>query len=206
MRRAVTVLLFVLSAAAPSAAQDTAEDNGQTGLAPEPRAITRLINWSDREVNQTGGPRDGFFPELGNMITGSGWISAGPGYRRHLLESRALLTASAAVSWKFYKMAQVRFEFLQLMHDRVSVGAQAIYQDMLQINYFGLGNSSLKENRSGYRLDETDIFGYATVRANGWLSVSGRSGWIHQVELSTMTGWDVSYPNTSEIFSDVTAP
>ena len=206
MRRVSTVVLFVFAVTAPCAAQDAAFDNGQTGFAPEPAAIAKLINWSDREVNQAGGPKDGFFPELGNMITGSGWISAGPGYRHHLLGDRALLTASAAVSWKFYKMAQVRFELPRLGHDRVSIGTQAIYQDMLQINYFGPGNSSLKENRSGYRLDETDVLGYATVRANDWLSVSGRFGWIHQAELSTMTGWNVPYPNTSQIFTDATAP
>jgi len=206
MQRVVTALLILFAVAAPGAAQDGAFDKGQTGLVPEPRAIAKLIDLSDREVNQAGGAKDGFFPEFGNMITGSGWISAGPGYRQHLLGDRALLTASAAVSWKLYKMAQVRFEFPRLAHDHVSVGAQAIYQDMLQINYFGLGNGSRKDNRSGYRLDATDVLGYATVHANDWLSVSGRFGWLHQPELSTMTGWDVSYPNTSEIFTDATAP
>ena len=39
------------------------------------------------------------------MITGPGWISAGPGYRHHLLGGRALIMASSAVSWRFYKMA-----------------------------------------------------------------------------------------------------
>ncbi len=206
MRRASAVLVFVCAVAAPCAAQDTAFDNDEAGLAPEPPAITKLINWSDREINQAGGPKDGFFPELGNMITGSGWVSAGPGYRQHLFDRRALVTASAAVSWKLYKMAQVRFELPRLAHDHVSVGAQTIYQDMLQVNYFGLGNSSVKDNRSGYRLDETEVLGYATVRATDWLSVSGRFGWIHQAELSTMTGWDVSYPSTSQIFTDLTAP
>jgi outer membrane protein assembly factor BamA len=55
-------------------------------------------------------------------------------------------------------------------------------------------------------LDETDVFGYASVRTTPWLSVSGRFGWIHQAELSTMTGWSVSYPNTLDAFSDATAP
>src|SRR6267143_300581 len=186
MQRVVTALLILFAVAAPGAAQDGAFDKGQTGLVPEPRAIAKLIDLSDREVNQAGGAKDGFFPEFGNMITGSGWISAGPGYRQHLLGKRALVTASAAVSWKLYKMAQVRFEFPRLAHDHVSVGAQAIYQDMLQINYFGLGSDSLKSNRSGYRLNETDVFGYGTLRPKSWLSFNGRFGWIHQPQLSTM--------------------
>jgi hypothetical protein len=140
------------------------------------------------------------------MITGSGWISAGPGYRHHLFNGQAIATVSAAVSWNFYKMAQGRFELPHLAQDHLTVGSQVIYQDMLQVNYFGLGNDSLKSNRSGYRLDETDVLGYATARTTPWLSLTGRFGWIHQAELSTMTGWTVGYPNTLSIFSDATAP
>jgi Omp85 superfamily domain len=93
-----------------------------------------------------------------------------------------------------------------MAHDHLSVGAQTIYQDLLQVNYFGLGNDSLSSNRSGYRLDETDVLGYATVRPNSWLWFNGRFGWIHQPELSTMTGWSVGYPNTLDAFTDATAP
>ena len=78
--------------------------------------------------------------------------------------------------------------------------------DMLRLNYFGIGSDAPKANRSGYRLDQTDILGYATVRQNGWLSVNGRFGWIHEAELSTMTGWSVTYPNTLDVFTDATTP
>jgi hypothetical protein len=215
MRMMVWVVALSIGVALPVAAQDrgqasdsqtAASEAGQAGLAPEPLAITRLINWFDRQVNQSGGPKNGFFPELGNMVTGSGWISAGPGYRQHLLDDRVVVTGSAAVSWKFYKMAQVRVDVPHLANDYLSVGSQVLYQDMLQVNNFGVGNNSLKANRSGYRLDETDVLGYATVHATDWLSISGRFGWIHQAELSTMTGWSVSYPNTLSLFTDATAP
>jgi hypothetical protein len=209
------VPLLMVGASAPTAlAQDRTvhlgESSGpsasQSGLLDEPSFITKAINRADRELNQGGEPKDGFYPELGNMITGSGWISAGPGYRHHLFNDRAIINVSSAVSWKFYKMAQARFELPRLANDRLTVGSQVIYQDMLQVNYFGLGNNSLQSNRSGYRLDETDVLGYATVRTTPWLSVSGRFGWIHQAELSTMTGWSVPYPNTLAVFSDATAP
>jgi outer membrane protein assembly factor BamA len=140
------------------------------------------------------------------MITGSGWISAGPGYRHQLFDGQAVVHVSGAVSWNLYKMAQARFELPHLAKNHLTLGSQVIYQDLLHVNYFGLGNDSLASNRSGYRLDETDVLGYATVRTTPWLSVSGRFGWIHQAELSTMTGWSVTYPNTLSIFSDATAP
>jgi hypothetical protein len=208
-------LVLMFGAIAPAAfaqgpaarpADTTDPSPSQSGLLSEPSFITKAVNRADSELNQGGEPRDGFFPELGNMITGSGWISAGPGYRHHLFNDQAIVNLSAAVSWKFYKMAQGRFELPHLANDHLTVGSQVIYQDMLQVNYFGLGNDSLESNRSGYRLDETDVLGYATVRTTPWLSVNGRFGWMHQAELSTMTGWSVPYPNTLAVFSDATAP
>jgi len=209
------VLLLMFGVTTPTAfAQDrtahlqdtTGPSASQSGLLSEPSFLTKLIDRADSELNQGGEPKDGLYPEFGNMITGSGWISAGPGYRHHLLGDRALLTVSTAVSWKLYKMAQARFELPRLAHDHLSVGSQVIYQDLLQVNYFGLGNDSVQANRSGYRLDETDVIGYATLRPTDWFSVNGRFGWIHQAELSTMTGWSVPYPNTSQLFTDRTAP
>jgi hypothetical protein len=40
------------------------------------------------------------------MVTGAGWISAGPGYRRHFFDGHAFVDASTAISWRAYKMAQ----------------------------------------------------------------------------------------------------
>src|SRR5438132_3519854 len=171
MRIVLSVLLVSLGVVAPSAAQEGPVQTPvipdvrgpkelQPGFAPEPRIFTKTIDWVDREVNEGDGPKDGFYPEFGNMVTGSGWISAGPGYRHHLLGGRAIVDASAAVSWKIYKMAQARFEIPRFVNDRLSVGSQVIYQDMVQVNYFGIGNDSGKGNRSGFRLDETDVFGY----------------------------------------------
>jgi hypothetical protein len=207
------VLMFGAAAPAASAQDRTAPASdpfgsaaSQSGLLAEPAVITRAIDRIDSEGNQGGGPKDGFYPELGNMITGSGWVSAGPGYRHHLFDDRAIVDVSAAVSWNFYKMTQGRLELPHLANDHLTLGSQVMYQDLLQVNYFGLGSHSLESNRSGYRLHETDVFGYATVRTTPWFSVSGRFGWIHQADLSTMTGWSVPYPNTLAIFSDATAP
>src|SRR5579864_7495814 len=100
--------------------------------------------------------------------------------------------------------------FLLVVLLSLGVAARSVAQDaapdMLQVNYFGLGNNSLESNRSGYRLDETDVLGYATVRPNRWLAVNGRFGWIHQAELSTMTGWSVPYPNTIDVLKKPPPP
>ena len=177
-----------------------------TGLVGEPDLMRRWINSTDGLVNPDADRNDGPYVQLGNMITGAGWISAGPGYRRYVLNRQAFVDGSAAVSWNLYKVAQARLEFPRLAHERLSLGALAIYQDLAQVNYFGLGNGSLKSDRSGYRMNNSDVLGYATVRAARWLSVSGRFGWIHQPDLSTMIGRSVSYPNTIDRFTESAAP
>src|SRR3984893_10650793 len=123
--RALAVVVLLLGAAASAAAQDPTPrdpahleapaseaardargpDGSQSGLLPEPPLFARLINRGDHEVNRNGGLHDGFYPEFGNTITGSGWISAGPGYRQEFLDGHARLNVSGAVSWKLYKMA-----------------------------------------------------------------------------------------------------
>src|SRR5262245_54035871 len=109
------------------------------GLIPEPPILTTLFNASDRTL-LTGRERgDGVYVELGNMITGAGWISAGPGYRAPVLDGRAVVDVSAALSWNLYKVAQGRVDVPHLLHGRLSVGAQGMYQDLMEVDYFGRG-------------------------------------------------------------------
>ena len=176
------------------------------GLLSEPALLRKLVSTSETRANDEREPGDGLYVETGNMITGEGWISAGPGYRRHVLNDRMLVDVSAAVSWKLYNVAQASVELPHLAHDRLSVGAQAVYQDSLQVDYFGLGNDSRVSDQSAYRFRNTDVLGFATVRANRWLSVSGRFGGILGPSLSAAAGPRVPVPNTVDLFSDASAP
>ncbi len=177
-----------------------------TGLIDEPVLLTKFVNSTDGNLKRDGEPTDGLYGEFGNMITGAGWISAGPGYRHQVFNDRALVDVSAALSWNLYQTIQGRFEVPHLANDRLLVGAQASYQDLLQVDYFGLGNNSLKSDDSAYRLTNFDILGYATVRATSWLSVNGRFGYIPQPDISTAAGPRVSVRNATDLFSDTSAP
>src|SRR6266404_152030 len=192
LRTAGFVLLFSLGAAAIVAAQDQS-----SGLISEPRVMSKSVDLVGRWIGDGSvKPKDGFYPEL-RMITGAGWISAGPGYRQHLFNGHALVDGSAAISWRAYKMAQASFEWTDLAHDHVAVGSQVRWQDLTQVNYFGIGAGSLESNRSEYRLKSTDVVGYASVRATGWLTIGGQFGWLQQPTLSAATGpFDRDFPNT----------
>ena len=100
------------------------------------------------------------------MISGAGWLSVGPGYRHYFSDNRILIDGSAAVSWRLYKMAQGRFELPKLASDHLIVGAQGMWQDDTQVNYFGNGPDSLEANRSQYRMQTNDVVGYGIVAPN----------------------------------------
>jgi len=151
---------------------------GPSGIFPEPRVVATIIDTADRRLGDGREPDDGFYAELGNMITGAGWVSAGPGYRRHVLRDRAVFDASAALSTNLYKVAQVRLECPYHAGGRLTLGTQAMYQDLMRVDYFGAGPDSSKADRLTYRWNNTDVLGYATWRATPWLSVEGRIGRI----------------------------
>ena len=136
------------------------------------------------------------------MITGAGWVStdriAGT------LNGHGVLDVSAAVSSNLYEVAQARIEVPRLAHDRLSLGAQAMYQDLMQVSYFGLGNESLKADRSAYRLNNVDVLGFATVHPTTWVSLSGRLGRIDHEDLAANSSDDASEHDRR--FSDSTAP
>jgi hypothetical protein len=212
---ALAIAILVLAAASSASGQEASNTSLPPGWVPQtptglvaepPPLLKKLMNASDGVMTYDAEPKDGLYAELGDMITGAGWISAGPGYRFHVLNKRAFVDASAAVSWNIYKVAQTRFEFPHLAHDRLVVGAQAMYQDVVQVDYFGTGPDSLEAGESAYRFNNYDVLGYTTVRPATWFSVNGRVGWLLSPNLSTATGRNVTVPNTIDLFDESTAP
>lgn len=190
---------------APAPVSASAAQSSTRGLLNEPRAISKGLELGGRYLDddETGKrkAKNGFYPEMGNMVTGAGWISAGVGYRHFVLGDRAFVEASTGLSWRAYKMAQARFEVLPLDDDRVSVGTQIRWQDLTQINYFGEGPDSLAENRSEYRLKSVNTVGYTIVRPRPWLQVHGRVGWLSSPELLQPAGaFSRGNPSTIEVF------
>jgi hypothetical protein len=206
-------LLFAL-VARPASAQETQPTNlpagwiipTPTGLLSEPALLRRLVRISEIAADDEREPADGLYVETANMITGEGWISAGPGYRHQVLDGRLRFDASAAVSWKLYNVVQASVELPRLANERLTIGAQVMHQDFLQVDYFGLGNESSVSDQSAYRFKNADILGYAAVRAADWLTVSGRFGDIPRPSLSAAAGPRVPVPSTVDLFSDATAP
>ena len=195
--RVAAVTVIALAAVVPVAAQDA-----PAALLPEPRLITRAVELvTGFQGADASGPRDGLYAHTGPMITGAGWISLGPGYRRHLLHGLAVADVSAALSWRGYKTAQARVELPSLAGDRLVLGSQVRWSDLTQITYFGAGPDTLEALRSDYRLQTTDTVFYATVRRNRMVSLTGGVGWLTRPGISSSTGpFDRDLPDTAALF------
>jgi len=211
----VSALMF---AAAVAHAQDlrTDEDREQDplttgaaavrtngGLLTEPRLLTSAIDMGFERFGGTGTPSDGFYFELSNMITGSGWVSIGPGYRHQIANGSGFVDASAAVSWRGYNMWQSRIEFPNLAERHFSIGGQVMWQDQTQISYFGIGPNSLESNESQYQMQSIDSVAYATLKPVPSLALSGEFGFLRRPDILSPGGtFKPSLPTTPTEFPD----
>ena len=178
-----------------------------TPLLDEPALFTKAMAKFETVVgDDSHEPRDGLYPELGGMIPGGGWISAGPGYRRNLFGRRAFVDASAAISWRAYKFAQARLEFPSLASRRLTLGSQVLWHDYTQVRYYGLGPTSLEADASDYRVQATTAVGYATWRPRPALAISANAGVVSRPELSASAGtFDQEYADTLQRHAGVPA-
>ena len=173
----------------------------EAGLFTEPRILTSAINAAFDRLGDTGTAANGFYAELSNMITGSGWVSIGPGYRQDVLNGKGFIDASAAVSWRAYNMMQTRFEMPQLFNDRFSWGTQLMWQDQTQINYFGIGPNSVEADQSQYRLQSVDTVAYGTYRPAPSLALAGELGFLRRPDVLSPSGpFKPFVPTTTEAF------
>lgn len=179
--------------------------SGLPGLFGEPRIIERAIDFATRTKGDGGSEKSGLYLETSNMITGAGWISAGPGYR-HWFGDRLFVDTSAAWSWRSYKIARGRIELPDLADGRVAVGSEVKWQDYTQNTYFGYGPDSLDTDRSEYRIKSVNAVAYTNVRPVKWLTIGGRAGWLRSPSLLEPSGkFRRDNPSTQQMFPDESA-
>jgi hypothetical protein len=171
------------------------------GLWAEPHLIANFMQLAVDRFGDSGPTKEGFYPELSNMITGSGWVSLGPGYRHYVFNKQAFIDSSAAVSWHLYKMVQARFEAPDFADRHLTVGIQTMWQDQTQINFYGIGPNSLQSNQSQYGMKTIDTVAYGAYRPEWWLSIGGEAGWVYRPDVTSPGGtFGPNVPETQVLF------
>ena len=102
------------------------------------------------------------------------------------------------MSWKGYRILQSQLTWPRLLNNRLSIGGQVMYQDFTQINFFGIGNTSLKSDQTTYRVKDVDALGLVTISVAPWLSLSGRVGALRRLTIEP--GTSTLHPSTDERF------
>jgi hypothetical protein len=148
------------------------------GFLPEPEPLTRVTIFVDRHLGKVD-LTNGFYVDFANLVLGTGWVSAGPGYRHWYSKDRVFVDGSFAVSSNGSRRAQARFELPALAKSRVTLGVQGRRQDLRDLTYFEAGPRSGPNAIGAYRLRSTELVGYITLRPVRWLALSGESGVIH---------------------------
>lgn len=214
-RITVPLLVASLMSAAPADAQQAPDPavppaagavDERRPIFEEPGIFRKALALMEKLDTETDRPKDGFYPELGHIITGGGWISAGPGYRTHFMNGRALIDTSAAISWRAYKAAQARFEIPSLAGDRLTLGTKALWQDSTQVQYFGIGQESDENGVSDYRLKSTNLVGYGIWRATPAFRLYATTGWLRRPTLLPSGGsFDRGDPDTVRVYAHESA-
>jgi hypothetical protein len=136
----------------------------QQSLTPnEPDALQRAFDYAeDRAIYLLS--RDGWYPKIGSITTGSGF-AFGPGYRdRDLFRHHGVIELWGAGSFKRYWATQARIAFPELAKGRVMVEATANLREYPEEQFFGVGPDSLRANETEFALRQRDFGGRAGVR------------------------------------------
>src|SRR5262245_18428495 len=133
----ISVALMIFAGADASAQDATAKaaplaqtSQRPPGVIAELPIVADAWTFVDRSLFTGRDRPDGPYIELGNQVTGAGWIAAGPGYRHHVFNDRAVVDASGTLSKKVHVVLQARLEWPALVHDRVTFATQVLYQDL----------------------------------------------------------------------------
>ncbi|HEX2342308.1 MAG TPA: BamA/TamA family outer membrane protein [Vicinamibacterales bacterium] len=147
--------------------------------------------------------REGLYPKLGSLTTGSGF-AYGVGFRdRDLLNNTGQLDLWAATSTRMYWATEARLTFPKLANNHLLFETWAAHRDYPEEDFFGLGPDSARSDRTNYAI-RSDLFGArAGVRPFPILLAGGGAEYLNP-RLSE--GQDTSVPSIEDLFDPTTAP
>jgi len=147
--------------------------------------------------------REGFYPKLGSLTTGSGF-AYGAGFRdRDLFDNRGVLDLWAATSLRRYWAAEARLTFPRLAGRRLMVETWAARRDYPQEDFFGVGPGAARADQTSFAIQSDFVGARAGVRP---LPLVLAGGGLEYQRPRLGRGTDRRVPSIEEIFDSSGAP
>jgi outer membrane protein assembly factor BamA len=147
--------------------------------------------------------REGFYPKLGSLAVGSGF-AYGAGFRdRDLFNDNGRLDLWAARSIRGYWATEARMTLPRLASNHLYVESWVGRRDYPEEDYFGLGPSSNRSDRTSYAIQSNHVGARLGVRP---FSKALFGGGIEYLTPRLGPGQDRRVPSIEQIFDPGTAP
>lgn len=204
---------------------DAAREN-KMGQLQSPKLSRLEKYWQNSEKGGLGSSWWGFSPKFGGFDSGAGLGGGIRYWRRDILGTPLEFQGQALFSIRGYKIYSIDFgkvmrsDVHRLMGIRGYGGLVNFrgldkkdynffwygtfrYRSLPEEDFFGLGNETLEDNDTDYKIKDKTFFGTLAYRLLPWALTAGGAGYL-KVEMRP--GEDGALPNTEAIFDAVTAP
>jgi hypothetical protein len=198
-----TIPAFCQEPATRAEADRQAREEKSRSLEPyKPGGLERAMRFVEEKGVFVSG-REGLYPKLGSLTTGSGF-AYGAGYRdRDLFNDHATVDVWAAASVRMYWATEARLTFPKLAHKRMLVETWAAHREYPQEDFFGLGPDSSRDAQTSYAI-RSDIFGGRVGFRPAPIVLAG--GGLEYLNPRLGPGEDNRVPSIDELFDPSTAP
>lgn len=186
---AVFALFAVLFTSIPAMAQQTRAEElamkqaekAKTLHPYEPNKAEKLL----LKFEQRGllGQPEGFFPAFGSAYR-TGSFAAGARYFNRFGD-QGVLGIVGLWSIKNYKLAEAGFQTPRFLGDAVQIGAIAQYLDAPSLPFYGIGQNSLKDDKSEYEYSPVTFGVNATITPIKWFYFGGG---VEYLDITTKDG------------------
>jgi hypothetical protein len=180
-----------------------AREAKQRALKPyEPNGLEKAMQVAEQRAIFLLG-REGFYPKLGSLTTGSGF-AYGIGFRnRRLFNRHGTVDVWAAASIKNYWAVEARTTFPDLAGGRLFAEAYAGRREYPQEDFFGIGPGSRRSDQTDFNLLGNIFGGRAGVRPARILSAGGG---VDYLQPRVGRGTDKVLPGIETVFDETAAP
>jgi hypothetical protein len=168
--RRIVIAAAVSCLAAPAIAQESRSDERARQQDQKPLAANvpsvgeRFFDWVEDYVTDP----THWYVTFGNLMPSPG-VAPGLAYRG-VLGDVARFNVRGAWSVRNYTLAESVVE-VPFADERFAVAGHASWRDGTQLPFYGLGDDSLKDQRTSYALQTIDLGASATWRPSRWFSI-----------------------------------